>query len=514
MNSYCFAVNVLFSICVITVGGKKLEEIKDELVPEIFHFMNAEAYTPMDKSLKEFLNTNLDFNDREGTEKYLREKDVLRLESIVDHQVKCIHCTVALAAKHMIERFTGFVERTNNEQKCETHLVHFVNVASASAIVWRKAISAVVSIKVEPGQWLWHMLIFTNTLRQVTRKSYPGMTIPISNNAVYEWVTHVLKQLGRYLVRVGEGCRPKNVDVWDFRMPPDDATPYDEDVFKAGTVPCPKTDGDLAELCELLTYIENFDKYLFRNQRKRIFSYGKHEAYDPDRWLVTYPTLKGIIDEGPKTDFDWNPVVTDLDTHVKPISKRYWVLNYTDQYFETVDNMSEVVRRTALHVLRQTHVVCRSYWRSVKIVFGPAESPFDFKTECTGVRPVIGKIMEKYNLQTNETFRTLYRLSGKIYTLAAVYHVIIRFIDRDLGSHTDYDYDPRAAGVINSYRKEIENYSEKLPVIYTDEFALFKKSFYAKTRYITTTEDHEYRSNVDVARDRPHREWSIEIESG
>lgn len=517
MKSYYFIVNILIICVFIAVKGIKEDELKEELITEILHLMQAEAYTPMDKSLNSFLSSNYDLNDRVGTNKNLRNLSIIRLDSIIDHELKCIHCTIAFAAKHMINQFYDFAKRMNTPEKRDANLMHFGYVVSASAIVWRKAISAIISIKIEPGQWLWHILIFTNTLRQVTNKSYPGMT-NVSNDEVFLRITNVLINLNDYLIQVGNGCLLKNEDVRDFKMPDDD-TLY-KDIFKAETFLCPSSDPDMNQLCNsYLIYVENFDKLLFRNHQKRIFSYDNYEMYDPDKWLMTYPTLKKILEEGPKTTTDWGVIETHLDELVKPISNQDWVLNYSDKYFATVENMSEVVRQTTLEVLKQNYVLCRNYWRSIKTVIGIKKIPFDFKNKCTGIQAAIGMIIKKFNLQTNKTIQTLYQLSRNIYTLDAMYDVIIKFINRDLcPSETISDLDcnnddyPQNMEIIDSYKKEIKTYSNKLPELYTKEFALFKKSFDAKTQYITTKDQWHAQEGKDMGRKKSYHIWSIEIE--
>lgn len=468
-------------------------ELKDKLIDDIFHLKEADAYTRIDESLNKLLSTNYNFREeqmRETTKMNLKREPINKLRLAKDRALKCIHCTFAFAAKYMVEKFKKFVDQINrmtleNNDK-DSLLVRFGYVASASAKVWRKAISALISIDVEPGQWLWRMLIFTNTLPKVTRKSYPGMTR--RDEDVFKRISLVLAPLLSNLKHFTNDCPLENEQVWDLKMPNDDKTDYGKNIFKAYYLECPRSEhanDDLQQLCDHYEYVENFDKLLYRNRMKKQFSYDKYERFDPDKWLVTYGSLKKTLVGGEMSNSDLEDIENKLTVNVKPISNQDWVLQYSSKYFETISDMSEKVLRITLQHLNRTFILCKYYWEPNKIVIGHQKLPFDFKNECTGIQAPIGMIMKKFNLDENEILQTLYKLSTrKIFTSNVEYQLIIKYIivdfDKDIVKikSDGTNGNPSILEITKSYMKEFKTYSDGLPDIYNEEFILFKKSFY------------------------------------
>lgn len=520
MHSYYFVVNIFICI-LIAVQCTEEDNSKDKLIEDIFHFTNAEAYTRIDDSLNRLLKTDYNFREtnarlREEIKTDLKQQPLNNLQLAKDRALQCIRCTFAFAAKHMIEKFMTFVERMNTPKKKIENLIPFGYAASASAKVWRKAIGALISIDVKPDQWLWQMLILTNTLPEVTRKSYPGMTVGKNafeqfpgitrnedvenpqkavNEGVFRRIRSVLVVLKSYLHENEKYCPLTNMKVWDLKMPEDYSTNYDENVFRALNFECPRSElaqKDMDELCKHYEYVENFDKLLFRNQMKHTFSYDKHERYDPDRWLVTYASLKKVLVDGAIPNSEMEDIENKLNVNVRPISNHNWVLQYSSKYFETVQEMSEVVLRTTLQLLNRSFVLCKKHWESIEIVIGDRKLPFDFKNECTGVQDPIEMIMKKFNLDKNEFLQTLDKQLREIFTSDTEYNLIIKYINDgsnpvEVKTKSDKtSSNSSTLEITKSYMEEFKKYSEDLPDVYTEEFVLFTKTFYKPTRSKTT----------------------------
>lgn len=487
MNTYHFVVNILLCVLVTTncVAADDNKE-KDELVDDILHYVDADAYTFMDQSLNKVFDTQYDFNNilnRGTTKDHLKQKTVIELRKIKGRALECIHCTIAFAAEYMIAQFTLFVQHmVSNPSTKNENLQPFGYVASSSKIVWRKAISATISIHIEPGHWLWQMLIFTNTISDVVNKKYPGMT---DVEDVFGRIMGVLQNLLKTLKSVGDDCIRENESVWNLKMPDDDSTKYDKNLFKAKDFLCPGSNSaaeQMNTLCDHFEYVENFDKFLYRNKMKHVFSYDKHDNFDPYKWLVTYPSLKRAFVDG-ITNSNLKSLENNLDTFVKPISNDDWVLQYSSKYFETVRNMSEVVLQTTLQLLIRNFVLCEKYWKSIPIFIGDSKEHFDFKNECTDNQASIEMIMKKFNLDKNEILQTLHEVSGRIFTSDVEYLLVVNFIDAEFNSDVlltesgSTSSDPSTIQIVKSYKEQLKTYSDELPKIYTEEFALFQKAF-------------------------------------
>lgn len=417
--------------------------------------------------------------------------DIKLLNIVRDIETKYIHCTYAQIANTMLGDFQNVFTQLSGAIEADklSLLISIGELVETSKILWRKAMNVVQSLpSIQVYPWLWQTLIYTNTISQVVRKTYPGISTTIGVEILVNRVTSVQNTLRKWINDAANNCRqsPYENNPWDLKLSQLDNTEYPSDIITADRK-CPSQID--SRICRKhFNYVSLFDKMLYRNHIKNILKFDGYEKFDPERWLFTSPVLEKMLVDGDKTNINWENVKSQLNLYVKCVSNDNWVLNYPNIYFDTVSNVVNSVQQSTMQVIKQNWMICKAYWRAIKFDVDNSPTLFnDYSTDCTGIKEPIRLIIEKMDLKNEKVFHNLQLLLRSKFTMDVEFDIAINYINEILNSQemhvifkddmfiTDYNQHK-----FYEYRSAIQVHANNFPTFYeyNDVHRLFKLSYY------------------------------------
>lgn len=474
--------------------NKTDEAMKRQIVNDIIRYSKAEAYAMIGTSVNTILHMKrqktYNFNNHDVLRTELMKSDIKLLSTVRDIETKYIHCTYAHVANTMLGDFQNVFTQLSGAIEADklSLLTSIGELVETSKILWRKAMNVVQSLPgIQVYPWLWQTLIYTNTISQVVRKTYPGISTATGVEILVGRVTSVQNTLRKWINDAANNCKQLPYEnPWDLKLRHQDRTEYPSDIITADRK-CPsKIDSGICR--KHLSYVSLFDKMLYRNHIKNILMFDGYEKFDPEKWLLTSPVLEKMLVDGYKTNINWENVKSQLNLYVKRVSNEDWVLRYPNIYFDTVSNVINSVQQSTMQIIKQNWMVCKAYWRAIKFNIDNSPTLFnDYSTDCTDIKDSIGLIIEKMDLKNKKVFSTLQLLLRSKFTMDIEFNIAINYINEILNSQESHaifkndmfitDYTEHK---FYEYRNAIQVYANDFPTFYeyNDVFQLFKLSYY------------------------------------